>query len=193
MRRLLIIGASGHGRVCADIAEKMDWWDEILFADDNPPAHFPYPIIGRSDVLWNEDCFIGIGDSQIREKLSYGRKLVTLIHPNAVIGARTTIGSGTVIMAGVIVNPDAWIGQGVIINTCASVDHDCLVDDYAHVSVGAHLCGTVNIGKHTWIGAGATVKNGIKICGGCMIGAGAVVVKSIIEAKTYVGVPARII
>ena len=190
-KRLLIIGASGHGKVCVDIAEKMKLWDEIVFADDNPPAVFPYPIIGGSNVEWNSDCFIGIGNSVIRDKLSKGRKLVTLIHPNAIIGARVKIGCGTVVMAGAVINVDAEIGDNVIINTCASVDHDCSVKDFVHVSVGAHLCGNVRVGSHTWIGAGATVKNNANICDGCMIGAGAVVIKDITEIGTYMGVPAR--
>lgn len=188
--RLLIIGAGGHGRVCADIAEKMKLWDEIVFADDNPPAEFPYPLIGGSDTEWNGDYFIGIGSSADREKLSKSGNLITLIHPNAVIGKRVKIGSGTVVMAGVVINPDVVIGNNVIVNTCASVDHDCVIDDFVHISVGAHLCGTVHVGKHTWVGAGATVKNNVHICGACMIGAGAVVVKNITETGTYMGVPA---
>lgn len=189
LKKLLIIGASGHGKVCADIAEKAGY--EIFFADDNPPSSFPYPIIGGSDVEWNEECFIGIGNAAIREKLSQGRKLTTLIHPNAVIGNRVKIGAGTVIMAGSVINADAIIGDGVIINTCASVDHDCVIEDFVHVSVGAHVAGTVKIGEATWVGAGATVRNNISICGGCMIGAGAVVVKDIYEKGTYTGIPAR--
>lgn len=189
-KRLLIIGASGHGKVCADIAEKMGLWHEIVFADDYPPDDFPYPVIGDSDVEWHEDCFVGIGNSAIREKLSNGRNLVTLIHPNSTIGERVLMGKGAVVMAGAVINPDVVIGDGVIINTCASVDHDCLIEDYVHVAVGAHLCGTVSTGRHTWVGAGATVKNNIKICGSCIIGAGAVVVKDIAEKGTYLGIPA---
>ena len=86
----------------------------------------------------------------------------------------------------------AKIGQGCIINTASSVDHDCVLGDFVHVAVGAHLCGTVTIGNATWIGAGATVSNNVNICGECTIGAGAVVVKDITEPGTYIGVPARI-
>ena len=94
-------------------------------------------------------------------------------------------------MAGAVINSGAKIGECVIINTCSSVDHDCVVDDFAHVAVGAHLCGTVNVGESTWICAGATVSNNVNICGNCTIGAGAVVVKDIEEEGTYIGVPAR--
>ena len=94
-------------------------------------------------------------------------------------------------MAGVVINPGAQIGKGCIINTSSSVDHDCQIEDYVHISVGAHLSGTIEVGERTWIGAGATVSNNVNICGGCTIGAGAVVVKDITESGTYVGVPAK--
>ena len=92
-------------------------------------------------------------------------------------------------MAGAVINSDTVIGDGCIINTAASVDHDCMIENYVHVAVGAHLCGTVHVGKNTWIGAGATVSNNINICNDCMIGAGAVVTKDIHEEGIYIGVP----
>ena len=70
--------------------------------------------------------------------------------------------------------------------------HDCVIGDYVHVAVGAHLCGTVNVGTETWVGAGAIISNNVNICGGCMIGAGAVVIKDIEKEGTYIGVPAKI-
>ena len=97
----------------------------------------------------------------------------------------------TVRKTGIEIHPGAVIGDGCIINTCASVDHDCVLEDFVHIAVGAHVAGTVSIGAGTWIGAGATVSNNLQICGGCMIGAGAVVIKSITESGTYVGVPAE--
>ena len=189
-KRLLIIGAGGHGKVCAEIAELMQQWDRIVFADDHAATTFPYPIIGNSDVEWAADCFVAIGDNQLRKQLGKHRKLVTLIHPNAVISKSAIIGNGTVIAAGAVINPYATVGDNVIINTCSSIDHDCIIENNVHISVGVRICGTVFIGENTWIGAGATVKNNTRICGNCIIGAGAVVVKDIIEPGTYVGVPA---
>lgn len=194
--KLTIIGASGHGRVIADIA-KLNGYDEIEFLDDNETLTQcgKYPVVGTSskaEVVQN-DLFVGIGNAAIRKRLmeQHGdRTFPILIHPNAVIADDVTIDKGTVVMAGVVINSGSVIGKGVIVNTCSSVDHDCNLADYVHVSVGAHLCGTVNIGESTWIGAGATVSNNINICSNCKIGAGTVVVKNIIEGGTYVGVPA---
>jgi sugar O-acyltransferase (sialic acid O-acetyltransferase NeuD family) len=190
--KLTILGASGHGKVVADIA-RLNGYDDINFLDDDDTLLFcgGYPVIGKTDKPADGDVFIAVGNSEIRERLSQHRRLITLVHPSAVIAKDVEIGKGTVVMAGAVINPGARIGKGCIINTSSSVDHDCVIGDFTHVSVGAHLCGTVNIGKHTWIGAGATISNNVNICGECTIGAGAVVIKDIEKSGTYIGVPAK--
>ena len=197
MRRLAIIGASGHGKVIADIAVK-NRYTEILFFDDNESICEcgGYPVVGKcSDVAkLDVDIIVGIGNASIRKRLQEslkGANLVTLIHPDAVVADDVSIGIGTVVMAGAVINPGVIIGKGCIINTCSSVDHDCKVGNFVHVAVGSHLCGTANVEDGTWIGAGAIVSNNLSICPGCMIGAGTVVISDIKESGTYIGVPAR--
>lgn len=197
MKSLVIIGASGHGKVVADIARK-NKYDKICFLDDNEALTEcgGYPVIGRSDRVADFDCdiFVAIGNAETRQRmqeqlLMNHKNVPVLIHPQAVIGEKVSIGAGTVVMAGAVVNPSSTIGEGCIINTCASVDHDCEVGKFTHVSVGAHLAGTVKIGERTWIGIGAVVSNNLEVTDDCMIGAGAVVVKDILESGIYVGVP----
>lgn len=197
MRKLAIIGASGHGKVVADVARR-NGYKEIVFLDDDDSIHEcgGYPVIGKSPEAGtiDADIFIGIGNADIRKSIQESvseEKLVTLIHPDAVIAEDIVIGAGSVVMAGVVINPGVRIGKGCIINTCSSVDHDCEVGDYVHIAVGSHLCGDVFVGDGTWIGAGATVSNNVSICSDCMIGAGAVVVKNIDLVGNYMGVPAR--
>lgn len=198
MKKLAIIGASGHGKVIADIAVK-NGYKEIVFLDDNPNVQecAGFRVVGTSedvDKYSDYDIIVAIGNASIRKKIhkQVGEyRLTTLIHPQSVISRRVTIGKGTVVMAGAIINSDTKIGEGCIINTGASVDHDCNIGDFVHVSVGAHVAGTVTVEDSTWIGAGATVSNNVAICGECMIGAGAVVVKNIKESGTYVGSPAE--
>ena len=196
--KLVIVGASGHGKVIADIA-KLNGYNDIVFLDDNEAVDecAGYPVIGRSCDFSKveQDVVVAVGNAKIRSRIqeqyeSQGFHLVTLIHPNATVADSAQIGVGSVVMAGAVINPYAKLGKGCIVNTCASVDHDCEVRDYVHVAVGAHLCGTVEVGAYTWIGAGATVSNNVSICPECMIGAGAVVVKDLDEQGTYVGVPA---
>lgn len=198
--QLAILGASGHGKVVADIAAHCGY-SKIVFLDDDETvlSCMGYPVVGTirdTGSYADYDFFVAIGNAATRERiqrevLHQGLRIATLVHPSAVIASHVALGVGTVVMAGAVVNPGATIGDGCIINTCASVDHDSILEDYVHVSVGSHLAGTVHIGKGTWIGAGATVSNNIYICADCMIGAGAVVVRNIEEASTYVGVPAK--
>lgn len=197
MKKLIIIGASGHGKVVADIAVQ-NGYQEIVFLDDNEAVKScgKYPVIGKTDEArrLDGDIIVAIGNANIRKRIQEGMeglKLATLIHPGAIVADDAVIGEGTVVMAGAVVNPGAVLGKGCIVNTCASVDHDCRVSDYVHVAVGSHLCGSVTVGERTWIGAGTVVSNNISICGECMIGAGAVVVRDIKEPGTYVGVPVR--
>lgn len=194
MNRLIIIGASGHGKVIADIAVK-NGYEDIVFLDDdeNIKECAGFPVVGKTDKAhhMDGDKIVAIGNAQIRERIQNNIKTVTLIHPNASISRRVAIGEGTVVMAGTVINSDVKIGKGCIVNTGASIDHDCVIEDYVHISVGAHVAGTCMIKEKTWIGAGATVSNNIKITANCMIGAGAVVVNDIEKEGTYTGVPAR--
>ena len=197
--KLTIIGASGHGKVIADIAVK-NGYDEIEFLDDADgiTSCGTYPVVGSTNdaAEVKNDIFVAIGNNEIRQKFlkllfMNSAYVPTLIHPNAVIADDVVIGKGTVVMAGAVINPNATIGNGCIINTASSVDHDCKIGDYVHVSVGSHVCGTVTVGNNTCLGAGSTVINNVNICSDCVIGAGAVVIRSVLEKGTYFGVPAK--
>lgn len=195
--KITILGAAGHGKVVAEIA-KLCGYTEIEFLDDDETKKScgPYPVVGKCKevVPIDNDIFIAIGDNEIRRKFirrHYDKRIVSLIHPSAVISENVVIGKGTVVMAGAVINPDTKIGVGCIINTSSSVDHDCKIGDYCHISVGAHLCGTVTIGTKIWVGAGAIISNNINVCDDTFFGAGAVVTKDINESGTYIGVPAK--
>lgn len=197
MNRLIIIGASGHGKVVADVAKHCGYTD-IVFLDNDPDIRecSGYSVIGPDTMTaeLNGDVFVAVGNAETRKRLmerDAERTFPILIHPSAVIADDVEMSAGTVVMAGAVVNPGAKIGRGVIVNTSSSIDHDCIIKDYCHIAVGAHLSGTVVIGSETWIGAGATVINNVNICGNCIIGAGAVVIKDINEPGTYIGVPAN--
>ncbi len=198
MNRLLIIGASGHGKVIADIALKCGY-QNIAFIDDKAVGEcMNFPIIGTSDDLnqandGNTDFIIGIGNNQIRKMFAetYWLNWITLIHPSAQIGLDVKIGIGTVVMANSVINSGTSIGKHGIINSAAVVEHDNKLGDYVHISPNAALAGTVHVGDNTHIGIGATVKNNINICSDCIIGTGSVIVKNIVVSGTYVGVPAQ--
>ena len=201
MRKLLIIGAGGHGAVVANVADEMDVFTEIAFLDDGEILQcLRFPVIGKtqdiSQYVHEYEFFVAIGNGVTRKKVmeniqALGGKIATLVHPKAVIAKGVTLGEGTVVMAGTVIEPRAQVGKGCIVNTSSSLNHDVVLGDFVHVAVGAHLAGTVKVGDICWIGIGAVIKNNVNVCSQAFIGAGCVVIKDINEVGTYVGVPAR--
>lgn len=192
--KLLLYGAGGHGKVCADIA-RLNGYKEIVFYDDDINKKFcgAYNVIHNFDSINKNDydIFISIGDNKTREMVAkqLDTQLTTLIHPTSVIGENVLIEDGVVVMANVVINPSSIIRRGVIINTCASIDHDNVLGDFCHVSINSHLAGRVVIGKRVFVGMNATIINSIKICDDVILGASSTVLKNIEEKGTYAGTP----
>lgn len=203
MKRLAIFGASGHGRVVADTALECGW-QEVVFFDDRWPdlkANGPWNVDGNlSALIQNRNEYqgvtIAVGDNFRRGSLHRqievaGARLVSIIHPAAIVSRYAAFGAGAVVFAGVVVNAGAVIGRGVILNTGCSVDHDCVLDDFVHISPGARLAGSVTVGAYSWVGLGAAVRQGITIGREVIVGAGAVVIEDVDRGSTVVGIPAK--
>lgn len=197
-KKVIVIGASGHARVIADIIKCSG--DEVIgFLDDRNPVEFPglriMGCINDAKTLQTDEVqfIVGIGKNETREEIvqRLGElPYYTAIHPSAIIAEDVTIGEGSAVMANAVINTGSCIGKHCIINTAATADHDNDLADYVHLSPGVHISGTVTIGKGTWLGTGAVASNNVNICGGCTIGAGAVVIRDIETTGTYVGMPA---
>lgn len=193
--RLIIIGAGGHGKAIADNALKNGYTDICFIDDDAVGTCLDFPIIGTSADITElndgkTDFIIGIGNNAIRKEIAekYSVNWVSLIHPSAQIATHVSIGKGTVVMAGAVINVCATVGSHCIINTHAVVEHDNVVEDYVHISPNAALGGTVRIGKETHIGIGATVINNIEICANCIVGAASLVLRNINKNGTFYGI-----
>lgn len=193
--KVYLYGASGHAKVVKAIA-KLANIDVPCLIDDNPDVN---ELDGVSVVHSAErlsPLIVTIGDCQIRRKIveKLGeREYITVIHPNAILADSVSFGYGTVVMAGAILNSCATVGNHSIINTGASVDHDCKIHDFVHIAPHCTLCGEVEVGEGTWVGAGTIVTQGILIGKNCFVGAGSVVVKNIPDNSLCYGNPARII
>ena len=190
--KLVIYGASGHGKVAADIA-RLRGYQEIIFCDDDlSKSEFESSkVIHSLEEEDDFDLFIAIGDNRTRELVTERCAIrpISLIHPGAVIAKDCRIGDGVIVMANAVINSGSVISDGAIINTCSSVDHDNVIGEYCHISVNAHTAGTVHLGKRVFIGIGANIVNNVSICDDVIIGASSAVIHSIEEKGTYVGIP----
>lgn len=193
---LRIIGAGGHGKVVADVADAMGVTN-IVFLDDRFPS---LQNVGRFIVSGGikessgRNRFCAIGSNVVRERMFDQLDLLdspVLKHPSAIVSPSVHFGAGTVLVAGVIVNADAAVGKGVILNTGCSVDHDCVLEDFVHVSPGVRLAGGVTVGARSWIGIGAVVREGVVIGADVVVAAGAAVVTNIPAGARVGGVPAK--
>ncbi|KAF0809839.1 Trimeric LpxA-like family protein [Alcanivorax sp. S71-1-4] len=202
MKRLAVLGASGHGKVVADLAELLGF--TVQFFDrawSERQAIAKWPVLGSECMLLDralefDGVVVAIGNNQVRaerflELDAKGARLATLVHSSAQISRYAALGIGTVIFANAVINVDAFIGRGVIINTASTVDHDCHLSDFVHISPGVHLAGNVTVGCRSWVGIGASVRQGVTIGEDVVVGAGAVVVSDIPSGSCVVGVPAK--
>jgi UDP-perosamine 4-acetyltransferase len=132
--------------------------------------------------------------AQIFDKFrGLGYRFATIVHPSAVVSKHAEISEGAQIMAGVVVQPGARLGLNCIINTCASIDHDCNIGDHVHIAPGVTLSGGVIIASRAHVGTGATVIQGVRVGEKAIVGAGAVVIRDVPDAFVVVGVPAQTI
>ena len=210
MKKILIIGSSGHAKVVIDIIEKEAKYEVIgLLSRDQAAGEkvYGYEILGKQEELPTllegypiEALFVAVGDNATRAKIAKflqenhpKLEVVSAIHPSAIIGKDVSVGAGTVIMAGTVVNPSSQIGRYCIINTHASLDHDCTLGDFASLAPGVTTGGDCQIGAYTAIGIGATILHGIQIGEQTVIGANALVNNNIPPFSVAYGTPAKIV
>lgn len=205
-RRLIIIGAGGHGKVSADCAEQMGHYNEIAFLDGEFPALSAvgvWSVIGTCDDLnlyidGRTDFFVAIGNNITRQKILSGLTtkactIATLLHPSATISRYAQIGEGTIVCANTVINVAAKIGRGCIVNTSTSVDHDCQIEDYVHLAPGTRLAGDVKVGQGTFVGIGSAIIQGILLGNNCVLGAGSTLLYDLPDRSIAVGTPAKVI
>jgi len=205
LKRLAILGASGHGKVIAEIALSTDW-DSVEFYDDAFPVKAlldSYSIHGGLDKLLEKSNFydgfhVAIGDNKTRlnvlnQLLRLNLPCPNIISRSAVVSKSASLGVGISIMENVVVNAKTILGDGVILNTSCSIDHDCNIASGVHISPGAHLAGDVSVGICSWIGIGSAIIQGKVIGDHSIIGAGSAVISNIPSSVTAVGVPSKII
>ena len=210
MIKLLLVGSSGHAGSVIDLIDKAGGFQIAGLVDsfktEGTECH-GYPVVGGLDripglaVAHGVDALVvAIGHNwdrfQVVERIRAGfpgARFPALVHPSAVIGRRTEIGQGTVVLAGAVINANTSIGDFCIVNTRASVDHDCELGPFSSVAPGATLGGNVRLGAGSAVCIGATVIQGVTIGRHSILGAGAVLLRHLGDEAVAYGVPARFI
>lgn len=210
MKKIIIIGASGHAKVVIDIIEKQNEFEIFGLIDSYKKVGeeiFGYKILGTEEDISNLKTthniyggIIAIGDNWTRMSMyhkiigvSKDFKFISAIHPGATLGKNIFIDEGTVIMPGVIINSDANVGKFCIINTNSSLGHDGMMKDFSSVAPGVTIGGSVTIGKSTAISLGASIIHNVSIGNYSIIGSGALIVEDVDDFKLVHGSPGKVI
>ena len=209
--KIVIIGAGGHAREALDIIEAIQLSDNSIecigFVVDKQYGQpgtivSGLPIMG--DIQWLIEAkyritsVCAIGDAHLRFRMvkrleGSGIIFGTLVHPNAVIARRCTIGQGCIVQAGCVISNNTSIGRHVHLNLDCTVSHDVVLGDYVQISPGCHVAGWVSIGEGCFIGTGANIIDRINIGQWSRIGAGSTIIKHVEPNTTIVGCPGKAI
>ncbi|MGH8582041.1 MAG: acetyltransferase [Gammaproteobacteria bacterium] len=210
MDNIVIIGSSGHAKVIIDIVEHEGRYNIAGLLDRYRKAGeqtLGYQVLGQEEDLPElatsrtlRGAIVAIGDNFIRSKVAARVRdvcpdlpFVSAIHPKASIGRDASVGEGTVIMAGVTVNPCCAIGRFCILNTSASLDHDSVMEDFSSLAPRVTTGGNCRIGAYSAVGIGAVLIHDICIGEHTVIGAGAIVLKNLESFSVAYGSPAKAI
>lgn len=188
MEDIILLGYGGHAKSIADCIEETGYYRIIGYTDIERKT-YRYEYLG-TDAQLEELYYRGIhnavicigylGKDRTRDTLykkikDIGFFLPSIVSSQAILAKGVRIGEGTYVGKAVVINSEAIIGKMCIINSAATIEHDCVVEDFAHVSVGSILCGGVRVGKHAFIGAGATIIQNRSVEEDSIVPAGAVV------------------
>ncbi len=194
---MLIYGTGGHSKVVFDSLSSSGIKVLGFFDDSIRLKVFKDLQVTKysKDHLSKEKVIIAIGDNRNRKKVSVEiqHRIGKVVDGHSLISPESNIGNGSMVLQGVVIQTGTQIGEHVIVNTSASVDHDCIIGDFSHIAPNATLCGNVTVGEGTLVGAGSVIVPGIVIGRWSIIGAGSVVVRNVPDFTMVAGNPARIV
>lgn len=207
MDKIAIVGSGGFAReiltLIDDINQRQLKYEIVGFVDsDTLKLIHGYPVIGDDEYINNTQeaisVVLAVGEPHLKRKIrnKYTNPLVkfpTLIHPSVLIGNMDSIsiGKGCIICAGCILTTDIEIKDFVTLNLMCTVGHDTKIDNYCSFMPSVNISGEVNVNEGVYVGTGAKIINQLEIGENTIIGAGAVVAKSLPANCTAVGVPAK--
>lgn len=208
-KRMVLIGGGGHCKSVLDAALRMDFFDQIVITDSEIRAGTQIlgcEVVGSDDILsklYDEGvkyAFITVGSIKCTKKRrkiwkkaeGIGFGFPNIIDPSAVISGCAWLGKGVFVGKNAVINAFARIEDMAIINSAAIIEHECMIKAFTHISVNAAVCGNSVIGRDSFVGAGATVIQGLKIGDNVVIGAGSVVLHDVASNKIIYGAANKI-
>lgn len=208
MKNIAIIGAGGFGREVKTIIDSINKvnpsYKFVGFYDDGfekGAVVNGYPVLGGIEEInsLTEACSIVIAVADPKTKATIFSKIKNInvdypniIDPNVLISDDyVEMGVGNIICAGTIITCNIIIKDFVILNLMCTVGHDTMISSFSSFMPSVNISGEVLIHEKVYVGTGAKIINQLEIGQNTIVGAGAVVSKSLPENCTAVGIPAK--
>ena len=203
---LAIYGAGGLGREVLELAkimnERVHRWDDFIFVIDGEPGNDVngVKVYSYTDAIEkfseNLEVSMGIGEPATRERLfeklkNDGIDVATLIHPDVYIPKTVRIGKGVTIQYGCFISCNVKIEDYVYIQPQVNVGHDDILREGCILSGMVNLAGGVSVGRYTYVGLSAAIKEGVSIGEYSIVGMYSAVYKDIQDEMIAMGNPAR--
>jgi sugar O-acyltransferase (sialic acid O-acetyltransferase NeuD family) len=207
-RGLVLLGAGGLAREVMAFAETAGWTVHGLLDDDpakqggrvsgrpvlGPGSELP-SLLDREPGLAVALCLGSPRRPAVRLEVA-GRlglpedRWATVVHPTALLEGGSTVGPGSIVLAGVVATADVRLGEHCVVMPGCVLTHDDRLDRGATLAAGVRLAGDVHVGEGAYVGSGALVREGVRIGAGAVVGLGAVVLRDVPDGEVWAGNPA---
>ncbi len=204
---LIFVAAGGLAREAAEAARAGDRWDPVGYVDDDPASHGTtrtgLPVLGPLDLLAGSEARVvlcaGSGAARLRiagrlaETGLAAERYATVRHPSVHVPGSCSVGTGSILLAGVVLTADVHLGEHVVAMPNAVLTHDDDVADAVTLCAAVALAGRVRVGTGAYLGAGAVVRENLRVGAGAVLGQGTVVLNDVPDDEVWVGNPARLL
>jgi sugar O-acyltransferase (sialic acid O-acetyltransferase NeuD family) len=185
---IVLIGAGGHAAACIDVVEQHGGFHVAALvgtAAEVGTRVLGYPVVGGDEQLAGlagryRNALVAVGHIRTSEPrirlfatlVELGYVLPVIVSPRAYVSPHASVGSGTIVMHGAVVNANAHVGRNCILNSMSLVEHDAIIGDHCHLATAAAVNGGAFVGARSFVGSQSSVREKVRIGDDCLIGMG---------------------
>lgn len=154
-------------------------FDEV--AERYPPEEYGMFIsisFRRMNRLRSEKC---------AQAKALGYELISYVSSRAIVWPGLELGENCAVVGNTVIEPFVRIGDDVHIGSGCHIGHHTVIHDHCYLAAHVAVAGAVTIGPYSFLGMNATVRDGVEIAAGSVIGAGAGVLQDTRERGVYIG------
>lgn len=194
-KRLVIFGNTSQARLAAYYFEQDSEYEVLAFTVDRTfiaeSAFEAKPLVAFEELEnyyppTEYELFIAVGYQQMNRlraskyesAKAKGYQLASYISPRCSYLSQFEPGDNCLILEDNTIQPYVKIGNNVTLWSGNHIGHDVEIADHCFITSHVVISGFVKVGAYSFLGVNATLRDGIEIAEGSLIGAGAIIMKN---------------